>query len=556
MKVPEDATDRAVEGDAGGIKLKKILGIVLGLFFGVILSAATVCSVRAKDSDGDIVIVVDPGHGSIDGGANQNGVEEEDVNWGIATALKAELETYWGVKVYLTRGSSEYNSNTGRGRFGLSVNADLIVSIHNNSGDASVKGIEVYGTVNPSYSQMVSSIGNSICQKVSALGLVNRGYKTRTSSSDSSKDYYTLIDEAVRAGIPAMIVEHCFLTNTSDAAFISNPDNQKKVGAADATAIASYFGLSKRGVANGSSITLTRTYSANFVTSLSGTFSSSNTAVAVVDSNGIITAVGAGSADITCTSSNGQTEKVKINVPEVKMIGLAAGITPTFYNSNDQIDNANIIVKAIYSDGSAKQVSGYTVGEAPASSNGICDIPISYNGFSCTLRVYKTGSQGSFTGGSAYKPGTNSDILVCPQLYQSVNTGINISLSSVSSNYVGVTGTAQNFEPVTQTTETQPETQSSTQETTTETVTEEVTTEATTEVTTEEITTETNSDETTASYITEEPTTSAAAVSINNNNNNTWKIMLIIIIGIVAIAAGAAAVIIFFNIKNKKINNK
>ena len=96
---------------------KKILKLVAYLLS--IICVLTVFSefpqkVEAKDGDGNIVIVVDAGHGSIDGGACQNGVKESDVNWKLALALKAELQTYWGVEVYLTRGSSEWNSNTGQ----------------------------------------------------------------------------------------------------------------------------------------------------------------------------------------------------------------------------------------------------------------------------------------------------------------------------------------------------------------------------------------------------------------------------------------------------------
>ena len=76
---------------------KKILKLVAYLLS--IICVLTVFSefpqkVEAKDGDGNIVIVVDAGHGSIDGGACQNGVKESDVNWKLALALKAELQTY------------------------------------------------------------------------------------------------------------------------------------------------------------------------------------------------------------------------------------------------------------------------------------------------------------------------------------------------------------------------------------------------------------------------------------------------------------------------------
>lgn len=565
MKVYEERTEAIAEDVvAGGIKLSRIKSILLGAVIIILMSFAIIQTVSAKDSDGDIVVIIDAGHGSIDGGANQNGVEEEDMNWSIATSLKSELQTYWGVKVYLTRGSSEYNSNTGRGRFGLSLNADLVVSIHNNSGSATASGVEVYGTVNPAHSAMVSKLGKMICAKVSAVGLHNGGYRTRTSGSDSTRDYYTLIDEAVRAGIPAMIVEHCYLSNPTDAAFISNPVNRKKVATADATAIAEYFGLVKRGVSNGGSLTLNRTYSALFVSSTQGTYSTSNPAVSVVDANGVITAVGEGTATINHTLEDGTVETATINVLPVKMIALAAGINPTFYDRNEPVNNANIILKAIYSDGSAVQItSGHTISEIVIPPNGICDVPISYNGLTCTLRVYKTGSLGKFSGGAVYKPGVNSDILVLPELYQGINTGINISLTPVASEYAGVTVVPQ--EPPTQAptdpptqAPTEPPTQAPTEPPTPEPTTEEPTPKPTTEETTLETTEEESSEELT----TEEGTTQSKETSDNdettsgsNNSkgdNELWQIWLFIILGFVFVLSGSIAIIILVQIRNKK----
>lgn len=545
--------------------MKKIFGIILCIAAALFLVLSIPQNASAKDADGDIVIVIDPGHGSVDGGASQNGVSEEPVNWAIATALKAELQSYWGVKVYLTRGSSEYNSNSGRARQGLVLGADLVVSVHNNSGVAEAKGIEVYGTINPSYSKITESIGKNICIKVNALGLVNRGYKTRASSSNIGRDYYTVIDEAVCAGIPAIIIEHCFLSNPSDAAFIADSLNQKKVGAADATAIAEYFGLVKRGVADGSNITLTRTYSANFVTSSKGTLKSSDTAVAVVNSNGVITAVGEGTAQITNTMTDGETETVTVTVPAVKMTAISAGISPTYYNPVEEINEANIIVKGIYSDGSVKQITnGYTVGNASTSADGICDIPISYNGFNCSLRIYKTGRVGSYSDGAIYKPGINTDILVVPDVYQSVNTGINISLSPVASDYAGVTVTPQQPQIVPTPEPTTPET-ATPEPTTPEPTTPEPTTPEptasesdTSEITTDEPITE---DTTTENNTTDNQTTEELSSEIrttqndedeNSGNVQLWQIGLIIMIGVVGITVGAAGIILFFKMRNRK----
>ena len=416
---------------------KKIISFAVAMLVALSCAIIPVNDAYAKDSDGNIVIALDAGHGSVDGGATKNGIKESELNWELATMVKAELQTYWGVEVYLTRGSSEAQSNTGRGRTGLAVNADFAMSIHNNSYNESSTGVETFYTLNPSYTQFTKTMATNICTNIaSVLGIKNIGAKTRQSSQGGYRDYYTFIDEAVRAGIPAVLVECCYISNPTEAAKIAQTENQKKVATAIATAVAKSFGLSKRGVAAGSTMTLTRTYSATFVSDIvGGTYKSSNESVAKVNSNGIITAVGTGTADITYTGTDGTVQTVHIVVPEVKMVALAAGINPTFYDADKNYDPKDVIVKALYSDGSAKQVTGYQLGNVSYSANGIYDIPVTYNGFTGSFRLYKTGGSSSGITGQAYKPGTNTDIIRYPQVYQSINTGINVTLTPVYSSF-------------------------------------------------------------------------------------------------------------------------
>jgi N-acetylmuramoyl-L-alanine amidase len=54
------------------------------------------------EDPGSGIIVVDPGHGGVDGGASRNGILEKDINLDIAVKLKSILENK-GYKVLLTR---------------------------------------------------------------------------------------------------------------------------------------------------------------------------------------------------------------------------------------------------------------------------------------------------------------------------------------------------------------------------------------------------------------------------------------------------------------------
>lgn len=524
--------------------MRQLCKIIIGAIAAIVICLGIGISVQARDSDGDIVIIVDPGHGGNDGGAVSSYDNEADLNWNIAMALKAELETYNGVKVYLTRGSAEWNSNAARGRMGAQLGADLFVSVHNNSGsNSSANGVQVYGTVNSNYKASMQTLCTNIAAHVSALGLANGGYQTRVSTNDPSIDYYTMLDEAVKCGIPGIIIEHCYLSNTSDADFIHNEDNQRKCGTADATAIAEYYGLTKRGVSAGSEITLIRTYSAHMIGSLNGTYTSSDNSIAYVNENGLITAVGAGKAVITCTSSDGKKETVTVNVPQTQLIALAAGINPTFYNAGDvsSYNQSTVMVKAIYTDGSAVQLSsGYTFGEISDSGNGAYDVPVYYQGLSCSLRLYGTGAAGSYSVDNYKVIGSNKDVLVYPAIYNGINTGISIVADGNS--YTGTA--AEPVEPPTET-PTQEPTQAPT-EAMPEDPTEEPTeapTEEPTEMTTEEIT----------EKPTEEPTdgeteTETSAVQPEDSR----KIPVGLIVAAAVVLAAGAAVAVIYGIRRKK----
>ena len=293
-------------------------------------------------------------------------------------------------------------------------------------------------------------------------------------------------------------------------------------------------------------MTLTRTYSATFVSSMVvGTFSSTNTTVAKVDANGIITAVGAGEADITYTGADGTVETVHIKVPQVQMVALAAGISPTFYYPTVNYDAKNIIVKALYSDGTAKQITGYTVGKLNTVSDGVYDIPISYNGLTTNLRVYLYKSSSNSTLGQSFKPGTNTDILRLPQLFQSINTGIKVTLTPTYSTFVPGEPYVDNSGNVTPPTPTVPPTEPPT--------TEPPTTEA---PTTETPTTEVQTPQETAPVVVEPQETSDDITFVDDSSvevkkDNNWFKVGIIASGALVICAAAACIVVLI-IKARK----
>ena len=198
---------------------------------------------------GNVVVVLDPGHGGYDSGATYNGLLEKDVNLRVATYCKSFLEQYGGITVYMTRYDDTapgYPVNTdlvNRVNYAQSVGATAFVSIHMNSGGG--KGVEVYypnANYNPTVSEIGRNLSYCIYNNIVALGMNARGVKIRNSSDGSGEDYYSVIRNSKERGFPGIIVEHGFMDGDYDK--LSNDNFLRQLGEADARGIAQYFGLS------------------------------------------------------------------------------------------------------------------------------------------------------------------------------------------------------------------------------------------------------------------------------------------------------------------------
>ena len=241
------------------------------LAVGTALPSFSAAVQSAEAADNTLVIAIDPGHGGKDPGAVGNGLNEKDANWRIAMACVNELNTYSGVKVVVTRAQNEYVSSLSeRVQRGVSQGADVVISFHcNSAGSASAHGAEVWvpNTTNYHYNEARVAgyeLGSLILQKIVALGFEKRGVYSRNSESgtmykDASgeeigiADYYGIIYNSRLNGIPGIIIEHGFVSNANDASKLKDSAWCTKLGVADATAIAEYYGLSKI-PQNGSSV--------------------------------------------------------------------------------------------------------------------------------------------------------------------------------------------------------------------------------------------------------------------------------------------------------------
>jgi N-acetylmuramoyl-L-alanine amidase len=219
----------------------------------------------APVSDGDgVIIYLDAGHDSSHGGCHVKKLKEEVLTLKIACYCKEELEKYEGVTVYMSReteacpnpGTGSISDNAARVADAASKHADIYVALHLDSAPSSkARGATVYYP-NASYHSELSDAGKlaaeSILKQLTALGIKNNGARVRNSedhttyADGSLADYYGIIKGSKQRGMTGIIVEHAYMSNSSDVSSFLNSDAKlKKLGIADAKGIAEAYGLTR-----------------------------------------------------------------------------------------------------------------------------------------------------------------------------------------------------------------------------------------------------------------------------------------------------------------------
>lgn len=244
------------------------------------------------------VVTLDPGHGAyakkvssaIDPGVIKSGVKESDLNLKIAMYCKAYLEANASnIKVKMTRDKTlnsvlELGDRTSIAK---SYESDLVVSFHNNSSTKeSVRGTEVY-IPKKFYNAEMKVFANDIIKNIDSstklfpstsgagkpteftgvryregtlgeiyrldevgapAGIINPESDTAAYAAYSGDkgagvlaDYYTIICSSVAKQMPAVIIEHGYMSNASDLAILKQESTLKALGEADAKAIIKYF---------------------------------------------------------------------------------------------------------------------------------------------------------------------------------------------------------------------------------------------------------------------------------------------------------------------------
>ena len=149
--------------------------------------------VKENTDDNVYDIVIDPGHGGMDSGANKNGYYESELTMELADLLYEKLKDT-GLKVKLTRQDGELTKNEklpeygvhGRAVIPYEVKAKYVFSIHFNSNYySSINGLEVYTADNINYDLAKNLVKNitettGIGYSSNKISKVMNGIYTRT----------------------------------------------------------------------------------------------------------------------------------------------------------------------------------------------------------------------------------------------------------------------------------------------------------------------------------------------------------------------------------------
>ncbi|WP_172196286.1 N-acetylmuramoyl-L-alanine amidase family protein [Saccharibacillus qingshengii] len=177
--------------------------------------------------NGKKVIVIDAGHGDHDPGAVGNSLREKDANLGIALKVEAILKKNPKVDLVMTRSDDTFLELKERVRVAQNVNADVFISIHNNSGSSAASGTETY------YQRANSK---TLATTLHKYILEATGFKDR-------KVQYGNFHVIRETTMPAALLEIGFVSNAAEAAQLKTDAFQQRVAEAIAKGLLEYLGL-------------------------------------------------------------------------------------------------------------------------------------------------------------------------------------------------------------------------------------------------------------------------------------------------------------------------
>ena len=222
--------------------MKKIIVFVFSIF--ILLSICTFSTKASIESDKSRIILIDPGHGGIDGGAqSKNGTIEKDINLQIALKLKETLINK-GYTVYMTRDEDEGLYQKGstirekkrddlnkRVEKKIETNCDIFVSIHQNMfAQSKCYGSQVWYSSNEKSEKLANIIQDSLKEIIKD--------NNKRVAKPAGEAYLILRDKFEGASI---LVECGFLSNPEEEIKLKSEEHQNLIVDAISLGIDRYF---------------------------------------------------------------------------------------------------------------------------------------------------------------------------------------------------------------------------------------------------------------------------------------------------------------------------
>jgi len=199
-------------------------------------------------------VVIDPGHGGIDGGTHdRDGLLEKDINLEVALLLKQFLESK-SIQVVMTRDtdtsleeysdlkSSRYKRDLdARKKIANQSRADVLISLHVNARpkEPASRGVLVFYDLK---AQRGKELATSISQAINLLVFQEFLATDAVRSKIQSGNFFILRETS----IPGSLVELGFITNPEDKKLIQDQDYKKWMAFAIGIGIIDYFGGESR----------------------------------------------------------------------------------------------------------------------------------------------------------------------------------------------------------------------------------------------------------------------------------------------------------------------
>lgn len=182
------------------------------------------------------VIVIDPGHGGKDGGANAGGVMEKVMALKVSKEIVSQL-TAAGASVITTRDEDTYPSLSDRAILANDSNADIFISVHFNSNS---KADSRSGTI--TFHHKTSAVGQLLAECIhEEIAKVNNLPDIGVWSD--GKIYQSGFKVLRDTKMPGVLLELAFVNHRTDRAEITKKDFPERIAKAVVKGVSKFLGV-------------------------------------------------------------------------------------------------------------------------------------------------------------------------------------------------------------------------------------------------------------------------------------------------------------------------